>query len=347
VRAQMEKIHAMVDVDDTVEYAQPKFVFEVDREKAALNGVTPEAIAQNLKIALGGIDAGAVHVPSERNPLTIRLRLPRDERSSPDRLVRVAVHGDSGELVQMAELGNFKETAQDISIYHKNLERLVYVFAEMAGRAPAEAILELQSYFKKNPLPPGFTINWSGEGEWNITLDVFRDLGIAFGAALLGIYILLIIETGSFFMPVVIMIAIPLTMIGIMPGFFLLNLLTNHPVGGYQDPTFFTATAMIGMIALAGIVVRNSIILIDFIHSALKEGKSLRDALVESGAVRLRPIVLTASTALLGNVVITLDPIFSGLAWSIIFGVFASTLFTLIVIPVIYNLLFGHKHEKQ
>ncbi|MEW6238476.1 MAG: efflux RND transporter permease subunit [Candidatus Omnitrophota bacterium] len=345
VRAQMEKVYAMVDVDDTVEYAQPKFVFEVDREKAALNGVTPETIAQNLKIALGGIDAGAVHAPSERNPLTIRLRLPRDERSSPDRLARVAVHGDSGELVQMAELGKFKKTTQDISIYHKNLERVVYVFAEMAGRAPAEAILELQSHFKKNPLPPGFTIHWSGEGEWNITLDVFRDLGIAFGAALLGIYILLIIETGSFFMPVVIMIAIPLTMIGIMPGFFLLNLLTNHPVGGYQDPTFFTATAMIGMIALAGIVVRNAIILIDFIHNALKEGKSLRDALIESGAVRLRPIVLTAGTSLLGNIVITLDPIFSGLAWSIIFGIFASTLFTLIVIPVIYNLLFGH--EKQ
>ncbi len=131
-----------------------------------------------------------------------------------------------------------------------------------------------------------------------------------------------------------------------MPGFYLLNLISNQPVGGFENPVFFTATAMIGMIALAGIVVRNSIILIDFIHNALKEGKPLRDALIESGAVRFRPILLTAGTALLGNVVITLDPIFSGLAWAVIFGIFASTAFTLIVIPVIYNLLFAKQHQN-
>jgi len=144
----------------------------------------------------------------------------------------------------------------------------------------------------------------------------------------------------------VIMVAIPLTMIGIMPGFYFLNFLTNQTVGGYEDPTFFTATAMIGMIALSGIVVRNSIILIDFIHHGLKAGKSLYDALIESGAVRFRPILLTAGTALLGNWVITLDPIFSGLAWSIIFGIFASTAFTLVVIPVIYNLLYAKKYAN-
>jgi multidrug efflux pump subunit AcrB len=148
-------------------------------------------------------------------------------------------------------------------------------------------------------------------------------------------------------MPLIIMGAIPLTMIGIMPGFWLLNLLFDHPVGGYATPIFFTATAMIGMIALAGIVVRNSIILIDFIHHALKRGVPLRDALVESGAVRLRPILLTAGAALLGNWVITLDPIFSGLAWSIIFGVFASTAFTLLVIPVVYWLIYGRDPEAH
>ncbi len=346
VRRKMETIHAMVDIDDRVEYPQPKLIFKVDREKASINGITSEQIAKTLALALGGTDAGVVHVPSERNPLIIEVQLPRAERSSRENLSHIAVKSDSGTLVQIAELGEFTETYQDVSIYHKNLERVVYVMAEMAGRAPAEAILELQSYFDENPLPEGLTINWSGEGEWQITLDVFRDLGIAFGAALIGIYILLIVETNSFFMPVVIMIAIPLTMIGIMPGFFLLNWLTNKPVGGYEDPTFFTATAMIGMIALAGIVVRNSIILIDFVHNALKEGKPLRDALIESGAVRFRPILLTAGTALLGNVVITLDPIFSGLAWAIIFGIFASTTFTLLVIPVIYNLLFAHKHNS-
>ena len=332
----------MVDVDDTVEQAQPKWVFEVDREKAALNGITPREIAETLQVALAGASPGVVHVDSERHPLRILLQLPRAERSSPEDLARGGVKGKQGNIVQISELGEFRESTQDLSIYHKNLDRVVYVMAETAGRAPAEAILELQSYFKTNPLPEGFRIAWSGEGEWKITVDVFRDLGLAFGAALVGIYILLVIETTSFVMPLIIMAAIPLTMIGIMPGFYLLNLLTDVPVAGYADPTFFTATAMIGMIALAGIVVRNSIILIDFVHHAQREGKGLREALVESGAVRLRPIVLTAGTALLGNVVITLDPIFSGLAWSIIFGVFASTLFTLIVIPVIYHLLYGN-----
>jgi multidrug efflux pump subunit AcrB len=216
----------------------------------------------------------------------------------------------------------------------------------MAGKSPVNAVLNLSGHFKEQPLPEGTEVVWSGEGEWNITLDVFRDLGIAFGAALVLIYILLLIETGSYGMPLIIMGAIPLTMIGIMPGFWILNLIFNRPVGGYDTPIFFTATAMIGMIALAGIVVRNSIILIDFIHHALKRGTPLMDAIVESGAVRLRPIMLTAGAALLGNWIITLDPIFSGLAWAIIFGVFASTAFTLIVIPVVYWLIYG-KHAEQ
>ena len=213
----------------------------------------------------------------------------------------------------------------------------------MAGKSPVNAILNLQKHFKENPLPVGTSVVWSGEGEWKITLDVFRDLGIAFGAAMVLIYLLLLVETGSYIMPLIIMAAIPLTMIGIMPGFWLLNLIADNPVGGYGTPVFFTATAMIGMIALAGIVVRNSIILIDFIHHALKRGVPLDEALVESGAVRLRPILLTAGAALLGNWIITLDPIFSGLAWAIIFGVFASTAFTLIVIPVVYWLIYGKK----
>jgi multidrug efflux pump subunit AcrB len=148
-------------------------------------------------------------------------------------------------------------------------------------------------------------------------------------------------------MPLIIMAAIPLTLIGVMPGFALLNLVASRPAGGYPDPVFFTATAMIGLIALAGLVVRNSIILIDFIQKAVKDGTPLKDALIESGAVRLRPIVLTAGAALLGNWIITLDPIFSGLAWSIIFGVFASTLFTLVVIPVFYWLIYGRRTAHE
>lgn len=170
---------------------------------------------------------------------------------------------------------------------------------------------------------------------------MFRDLGIAFGAALLGIFVILMFQTGSRVLPLLIMLAIPLTMIGIMPGFWLLNALFSSPVGGYPNPTFFTATAMIGMIALAGIVVRNSVVLIDFIHMAEAEGMPLREALIQSVAVRTRPILLTAGTTLLANGVITLDPVFSGLAWAIIFGILTSTLFTLIVIPTVYWLIYG------
>lgn len=190
-------------------------------------------------------------------------------------------------------------------------------------------------------MPEGYEVHWAGEGEWKITLDVFRDLGLAFAAALLGIFVILMFQTDSLVLPVVIMLAIPLTLIGIMPGFWVLNVIANQEVGGYPNPVFFTATAMIGMIALAGIVVRNSVVLIDFIHHGQADGLPLREAVIQSVAVRTRPIVLTAGTTLLGNWVITLDPIFSGLAWAIIFGLLTSTIFTLLVIPVVYWLLHG------
>jgi multidrug efflux pump subunit AcrB len=341
VRERMKREYRVVDVDDTVEAEQTRFTFILDKEKASFNGITTADVAMTLRIALEGEAAGTVHIPAERNPLLIVLRLARAERSSTERLSRLYVKGATGNVIQIADVGSFVEDDIEKTIYHKNLSRVSYVFGEVAGRSPAEAILDMQAYFKKNPLPEGFEIVWSGEGEWKITVDVFRDLGIAFGAALIGIYILLIIETHSFSMPLIIMLAIPLTLIGIMPGFWLLNVLGGGQVGGYDNPVFFTATAMIGMIALAGIVVRNSIILIDFIHNALAEGKPLQDALLESGAVRFRPILLTAGTTLLGNVVITLDPIFSGLAWAVIFGIFASTPFTLFVIPTVYNLIYG------
>ena len=192
-------------------------------------------------------------------------------------------------------------------------------------------------------VPAGFTVAFAGEGEWKITLDMFRDLGLAFGAAMIAIYVLLVAQTGSFAIPVVVMLAIPLTILGVMPGFWLLNALNAQHVGGYLDPVYFTATGMVGMIALAGIVTRDSIILVDFIHLSLARGRSLFDAIMESRVVRLRPILLTASAAMLGAVPIIIDPIFSGLAWSLIFGLFASTLFTLFVIPVVYWLLYANK----
>jgi multidrug efflux pump subunit AcrB len=282
--------------------------------------------------------------------LLINLRLPRASRSSAEDLGQLHLRGSGGDLLRLSELGHFVTDTLEPTIYHKNLQRVVYVFGEVAGRSPVNAILGLSGHFDDQPLPAGTRVVWGGEGEWNITIDVFRDLGIAFGAAMVMIYILLLVETRSYVMPLIIMAAIPLTLIGVMPGFWFLNLIMDRPVGGFDNPMFFTATAMIGMIALSGIVVRNSIILIDFIHHALRRGLPLQIALVESGAVRLRPILLTAGAALLGSWIITLDPIFSGLAWSLIFGVFASTPFTLVVIPVVYWLIYGRDaggHEKQ
>lgn len=346
VETQMRKERGVVDVDDYVEADQAKWFYRLDRDKAARNGVSVEDATRTLQLALAGGDAGTLHSPGEQNETPIRLQLPRALRSDVERLKTISVKGREGDLVQLGEIGTFEQTIEDKTIYHKNLERVVYVTADTAGRGPAYPVLALQRYFKKNPLPEGIRANWSGEGEWKITVDVFRDLGLAFAAALLGIYVLLVYETRSYALPGVIMLSIPLTMIGIMPGFWILNLLVNRPVAGFPDPVFFTATAMIGMIALAGIVVRNGIILIDFIRLQVERGRSLIDAILESGAVRLRPIVLTAGTTMLGAWPITLDPIFSGLAWSLIFGLFVSTAFTLVVIPVVYYLIYGKQHAE-
>ncbi len=347
VRERMQQEDAVVDVDDSVEESQDKLFFRVDREKAGLNGVSTEDVVQTLQVALHGMPAGMVHLPGEQNELAIQLRLPLEKRSDPERLKTLGVRGRNGQMVQLGELGRFEKSAVDVTIFHKNQERVVYVTGETAGRGPAYAVLALQSWFKRHPLPAGIRAEWAGEGEWKITVDVFRDLGIAFAAALMAIYVLLVYETRSYALPVIIMLSIPLTMIGIMPGFWLLNLLVNRPVGGYENPVFFTATAMIGMIALAGIVVRNGIILIDFVRTGIERGVPIEDAILESGAVRFRPIFLTAGTTLLGAWPITLDPIFSGLAWSIIFGLFVSTAFTLVIIPLIYYWLMRNKPVGQ
>ena len=188
-------------------------------------------------------------------------------------------------------------------------------------------------------VPEGIQVGFSGEGEWKITLDVFRDLGLAFAAAMVMIYVILVMQTGSFLIPLVVMLAIPLTILGVMPGFWLLNHVSGQVIGGYTDPVLFTATAMIGMIALSGIVTRDAIILVDFIGQSVKKGRPLFDAIMESRVVRMRPILLTAGAAMLSSIPIVLDPIFSGLAWSLIFGLFASTIFTLFVIPVSYWLI--------
>ncbi|MGD1276308.1 MAG: efflux RND transporter permease subunit [Tepidisphaeraceae bacterium] len=383
VRQRLAMEPGIVDLDDVADAPQRKLVFVTDKEKAAINGITTEQVATTLQIALGGGDAGTVHAPDERNPLLIELRLPIDQRSSPADLARLSVMGAGGQLVPLAEIGHWQETTVDQTIYHKNLHRVAYVFAETAGRPPADAVVDVQAdraqsaalpagarpkmagaggwvqdasprpparrtFFSNGSgiawhVPDGIALNFAGEGEWKITLDVFRDLGLAFAAALLGIYVLLLAQTKSFVIPVVVMLAIPLTVLGVMPGFWLLNKVAGAQVGGYVDPIYFTATGMIGMIALAGIVTRNSIIVVDFIHLSLARGRGLVDAIIESCAVRLRPILLTAGAAMLSAIPIIIDPIFSGLAWTLIFGLFASTLFTLFVIPTVYWLVYAGK----
>jgi multidrug efflux pump subunit AcrB len=339
--------------------------------------VTAEQIAATLEAILKANSVGLVHSETERNPLRIELKLPVDRRTSADDLARIHVKGTTGQLVALAELGRWSPTRVDQMIYHKNLHRVAYVFAETAGRPPADVVVDVladktaaagagmarvgngwmgdekprpvrERTFLSNGsgiawgLPSGFTVAFAGEGEWKITLDVFRDLGLAFGAAMIAIYVLLVAQMRSFAIPLIVMLAIPLTVLGVMPGFWLLNAVSAQQVGGFLDPVYFTATGMIGMIALAGIVTRDSIILVDFIHLSLARGRTLFDAIMESRVVRLRPILLTAGAAMLGAVPILIDPIFSGLAWSLIFGLFASTLFTLFVIPVAYWLLYAN-----
>ena len=393
----------VVDVDDMTEAAQTRWHFITDQEKAALNGLSIEELARTQQMLLEGTGAGTLHVPLERNPLHIDLRLPRAARSSREDLSAVFVKAAGGSMVPLAELGRWEEEVVDQTIYHKNLRPVMYVLGEMAGRPPADAVLDVQADQVRNwsparPAPrgealvtspaatqrvagrptaaqaaaagfvsdqaprslrartfirngggipwavaPDIKVSFLGEGEWKLTLDVFRDMGLAFIAALVAIYILLVHQTKSFVIPLVVMMAIPLTIIGIMPGFWLLNALSPGRIGGFANPTFFTATAMIGMIALAGIVTRSSIIIVDFVHLSLARGISLKDAIIESCVVRLRPILLTAGVAMLSALPIVTDPIFSGLAWSLILGLAASTVFTLLVIPVVYHLLYANK----
>ena len=338
VRKQFENTAGVVDVDDFVDAPQKKVTFHVDRDRARQHGISQKRIARTLRTVLHGSEASILHTRSERSARGIVVRLPREERSSVSDLTSIRVRSDEGTLVPLSELGTARKTNRSQTIYHKNMKPVMFVTANMAGRSPVPAVFDLQEHFDNHPLPSNYRVDFAGEGEWELTKDVFRDLGIAFAAALVLIYMLLVAQTNSLLMPLVMMVAIPLTVIGIMPGFWMLNTFFTAPVAGYSVPIYFTATGMMGMIALSGIVLWNSILLIDFaeILYEREENYTVREALIESGATRMRPIFLTATTAMAGAWVITLDPIFSALAWSFIFGVFASTMFTLLVVPTIY-----------
>ncbi|MCF8031929.1 MAG: efflux RND transporter permease subunit [Desulfarculaceae bacterium] len=343
VRQVMHAEDKVVDIDDSTEAQRPRWNFVVDKEKASLHGISAAQITATLRLALSGDQPATVHLAHERQPLPVELILPRISRASLEELSQLPMATAQGGQVPLGELGRFVRAPARQPVMHKDLRPVVMVYAELAGRSPATAILDMEARLDKVKLPPGVAVAWDGEGEWHITLRVFRDLGLAFGAALVGIFILLVVQTGSFLVPILLMLAIPLTLLGIMPGFWLLNLVAGDAVAGWPNPVFFTATSMIGMIALGGIVIRNSVVLIEFVHNEMDEGSSFKEAVLASGAVRFRPIVLTAATTALGAWPITLDPIFSGLAWALIFGLAASTAFSLLVVPVAYYALYNRR----
>jgi multidrug efflux pump subunit AcrB len=349
VRDILRKTTGVVDVDLYREDDQKKVTFAVDREKAALSGIATDDIARTLAIALGGQNIGMLHLPKEKEPVYINLRLPAGQRSSVSDLSAINVPGQKGS-VPLSQLVRDTTGNDEKTLYRKNLKNVVYVIGDVAGQieAPVYAILKMQKEIAALSNPDGSKIEvlasrqpWSEEklgmkwdGEWHITYEVFRDLGIAFGAVMVLIYILVVAWFKDFTTPLVIMAPIPLTLIGILPG---------HAAFG----AFFTATSMIGFIALAGIIVRNSIILIDFAEMKRREGMALDEAIIEAGAVRFRPMLLTGAAVVVGSFVIVFDPIFQGLALAMMFGEIASTTLSRVTIPILYYLVQNWKERHH
>jgi multidrug efflux pump subunit AcrB len=331
IKALFAKTDQVVDIDDSVKEKQDKYQLIVDKEKAALTGISTEQIVQTLQLSVGGMAISTLHRPEAKNPVTIMLRLPKGDRTGLSDMDKVYLSGPQGNQVPLSTLVKIVPSEMDRAIYHKNLQPVTYVYGEMGSRSQVYAVIDMMRHLWKHPLPSGYTVKW--DGEMKLTLDVFRDLGAAMGVALIAIYLLLVGRFRSFTIPMIIMASIPLSMIGIMPGF---------AVAG----VYFSATSMIGVIALAGIVVRNSIVLLEFILDKKQEGMPLEQALIEAGAIRLRPIVLTAAAAILGSAVIVSDPVWSGLALALIFGMLASTALTLVVIPVFYYII-EKKHWER
>jgi len=334
-----ERTEGVVDVDWYVEDDQKKIVFDVDKEKAAYSEINTDSISKTLRMVLGGMTVGLTHIEKDKEPVELYLRAPLPERAGIDNLKEVTLMSPQGTSVNLSELVKVNEVTEDKTIYGKNLKRVVYVTGDVAGReeSPVYAILkmkerikelklpegyELKQYFKDQPnLEDKYSVKW--DGEWQITYEVFRDLGIAFAGVMVLIYVMVVGWFKSFMIPFVIMAPIPLSLIGSLPG---------HALMG----AFFTATSMIGFIAGAGIVVRNSIILVDFIELKLSEGKPLKEAIVEAGVIRFRPMLLTASAVVVGSSVILFDPIFQGMAISLMAGEVAATLLSRTMVPVLY-----------
>jgi multidrug efflux pump subunit AcrB len=326
-------------VDWYVEDDQSMYRLLVDKEKAALNGISEDDIARTMQVASAGYPAGLLHVDSAKEDVPLMVRLDRASRSDVERLQSLSVAGRTGRLVALSELVKVTKAVEEKSIYHKNLMPVTYVTGDVAGamESPVYAILKLGPEMDKFKAPEGYAIeqhmaalptdsehySMKWDGEWHITYEVFRDLGVAFAAVLILIYALVVGWFQSFVTPLIIMAAIPFSLVGILPA---------HGLMG----AFFTATSMIGFIAGAGIVVRNSIILVDFVELRLQEGMALDAAVIDAGAVRFRPMLLTAAAVVVGAGIILFDPIFQGLAIALMAGEVASLALSRMTVPIVY-----------
>ncbi|MEJ5210614.1 MAG: efflux RND transporter permease subunit [Burkholderiales bacterium] len=347
VRAAFEKTPDITSIDDSVDEDAPKLVLRVLQSKAALKGVAQEDVVTVMKMGLAGEDVTPIHTGDSKFEIPVRVTLAPERQHSLDELFKLSVRARDGTLVPLSELVEVVPTEREKVIYHKDLLPVVYVVGDMIGGtdSPLYGLFaiksaltglklpeggELAHYFIRQPPDPyaGFAVKW--DGEWQVTYETFRDMGIAYAVGLVLIYLLVVAQFGSYLVPLIIMAPIPLTIIGVMPG---------HALLGAQ----FTATSMIGMIALAGIIVRNSILLVDFVNMHVAQGMDLQKAVILSGTTRAKPIILTGLAAMLGAFFILDDPIFNGLAIALIFGVFVSTLLTLVVIPVLYYVMLYRK----
>jgi multidrug efflux pump subunit AcrB len=351
VRAVFEKTDGIVAIDDTVEDDAQRFVLRVLQNKAALAGVAQKDVVAAMKMGLSGENVTPIHGSGAKYEIPVRITLPPERQSAIGELLKLTVRGSGGKLVPLSELVEVVPSEREKTIYHKNLLPVVFVLGDTGGTldSPLYGLFgmrgdlkdmalaqggTLSEYFIRQPADPysGFSLKW--DGEWQVTYETFRDMGLAYAFGLMLIYILVVAQFKSYLTPLIIMAPIPLTVIGVMPG---------HALLGVQ----FTATSMIGMIALAGIIVRNSILLVDFINQQVSDGMDFQEAVIQAGATRAKPIVLTGAAAMLGAFFILDDPIFSGLAVSLIFGIFVSTLLTLVVIPVLYFAANYRKFSSQ
>ncbi len=338
------------DIDDSVEALQKRLIVKVDRQKAAILGVSQQSISSAIKTVLGGEDVGFLHGKNLKYAVPIRLEFPVANKDKIQSVLSLRVRSQSGVLVPMSEVVNVVETSREHSINHKDLLPVVYVTGDMTGRidSPLYGMFEIARGIKEKPVqvygqdveqfyfsPPDdpyfYSLKW--DGEWQITYETFRDMGIAYGVGMIMIFLLIVAQFRSYMVPLVIMSPIPLTIIGVMPAHWLME-------------KQFTATSMIGMIALAGIIVRNSILLVDFINEQLKSGVELKEAIINSSAVRAMPIILTAVAAMVGAMFILDDPIFGGLAIALISGILVSTVLTLVVIPLLYFMYVRKRVDK-